>query len=180
MVATNVQIICYRMLQEAECRKKLEALAEEFRRYKVQSSIAQKQKDAQLKSAAPILPSLAAVGRLGATHSDGASSAGGSASTSSMEREIERWRSAYEQAIAENEHLRSRGEDASQVAHWRQLFEASERDRNVCAEKLRAYTELGSKSDGEAALREKYMALKDEFQVSRCVFTSARDCISQI
>jgi hypothetical protein len=84
-----------------------------------------------------------------------------------MEREIERWRSAYEQAVAENEHLRSRGEDVSQVAHWRQLYETSERERNECAEKLRAYTELGSNSDvSQAALRDKYLALKDEFQVS--------------
>jgi hypothetical protein len=123
----------------------------------VQSSIAQKQKDAQLRSAVPSLPALVVAGRAGAPSDSGAGA------VASMEREIERWRSAYEQAIAENEHLRSRGEDVSQVAHWRQLYEASERERIGCVEKLRAYTELGPNGD---ALRDKYLALKDEFQVS--------------
>ncbi len=136
-------------------------------RYKVQASIAQKQKDAQAKSTtAPTLP-FSAMGKVGPSLvQDGSATSSNMQQIATMEREIERWRSSYEQAIAENEHLRSRGEDASQVAHWRQLYEASEREKNIATERLRQITELGSKSDtSEAVLREKYLALKDEFQV---------------
>lgn len=173
-------------------------LGEEFRRYKVQTSIAQKQRDAQLKNA----PSMSFPTRL--TSNGGADKAaadggersvspsisrsgsgGMSAAVVGSDQEVARWKSAYEKAVAENEHLRSRGEEAAQASQWRERFEMCERERNEALDRLHSLLEpdagvgTGRTSGGgeqnydskrhdllgPGAIYQRYLSLKEEFEV---------------
>ena len=165
----------------------------------MQTSIAQKQRDAQLKNAAPSVtfptvgsrhrgPEGAPDPSLSRSGSNGGVSLGG-------EQEVARWKSAYETAVAENERLRSRGEEASQASQWRERFETCERERNEALDRLHSLLEphKGSESGGgltrgsgivvgdqnydakrhdllgPGAIYQRYLSLKEEFEVSSLI-----------
>lgn len=152
-------------------------------RFKVQTTIAQKQRDSQLKPTPMI--SLSNGSRNNINNSMGDIKLGIESKINSqntvLEQEILKWKSAYESAVAENEHLRSRGEEANQASHWRERFETCERERNEALDKLRSVLDINSgnnsstghtdfnalKQDllGSGAIYQKYLALKEEFEV---------------
>jgi hypothetical protein len=157
----------------------------------VQTSIAQKQRDAQIKSS----PSLSFPTLAKATVENSSIDLGGidnavalktDSQKLALEQDIAKWKSAYESAMAENEHLRSRGEEANQASHWRERFETCERERNEALDKLRSVLDLNNgasttgqtdfnalKQDllGSGAIYQKYIALKEEFEV-KIVYSS--------
>ena len=147
-------------------------------RYKVQTSIAQKQRDAQLKSSPSVaFPSPKSKAESASAHTV-------------LEHEVQKWKSAYETAVTENEHLRSRSEEVGQASQWRQRFETCERERNEALERLRSLLEIDTKTSssndgntdfntmrhdllGPGAIYQKYLALKEEFEVSCLLFSNA-------
>ncbi len=157
----------------------------------MQTSIAQKQRDAQIKSS----PSLSFPTLAKATVENSSIDLGGidnavalktDSQKLALEQDIAKWKSAYESAMAENEHLRSRGEEANQASHWRERFETCERERNEALDKLRSVLDLNNgasttgqtdfnalKQDllGSGAIYQKYIALKEEFEV-KIVYSS--------
>ena len=59
----------------------------------------------------------------------------------SLEQDVNKWKAAYEAAVAENEHLRSRGEEANMVMQWRHRYDICERERDEALNKLRSILE---------------------------------------
>lgn len=107
-------------------------------------------------------------------------SGGGGALASGMD-EVSRWKAAYEDSMAENERLRSRGEEAAQSSQWRERFETCERERNEALDRLQSLLEPHSRAGrasgesdydakrnellGPGAIYQRYLSLKEEFEV---------------
>lgn len=109
---------------------------------------------------------------------------GRSNGSNQLDVEVSKWKNAYEAAVAENERLRSRGEEANQASQWRDRFEVCERERNEALDRLQALLEphsrqlsnSGSSENidhsarrndllGPAAIYQRYLSLKEEFEV---------------
>lgn len=125
--------------QEAESKKSVDRIVEEFRRYKVRSEIARKQKDSEQRhsSSSSPAPSCSGAGAgstsgsvsveqamsegtLGYFSSSSSSSSGDAGAGSGLSpeavqarinKETNRWKVAYESVVKENEQLRHRGMD---------------------------------------------------------------------
>lgn len=178
-----------------ECRRKIELLGEEFRRFKVQTSIAQKQRDAQVKNSPNV--SFSAIAKPNGLTAASASVANGEpaavptgsrngsgAPSAPVADELLRWKTAYENAMAENERLRNRGEEAAQASQWRERFETCERERSDALGRLHALLEphAAARADAErdvkphellgpGAMYKRYLSLKEEFEVLlQCLF----------
>jgi hypothetical protein len=173
-------------------------------RYKVQTSIAQKQRDSQLKSSPQINYPLSTRSGL---HADKPDSDSAKTLQLSLEQDVNKWKTAYEAAVAENEHLRSRSEEADIVLQWRHRYEICERERDEALNRLRSILEPSAepskrilpstsleslsvfnvdddatgngtgtsytamlKNDvlSPAAIYQKYIALREEYEVGFC------------
>ena len=177
---------------ETESQAKVDQIVEEFRRYKLRSDIARKQKDAEarqalLRTSSPtgLIPGSSAskTGNAGsASSSSGVSggnnkvartpsgpddadetSPGGSFSQYDTEA---KWRVAYETVVRENEQLRNRGGDMLLANQWRERYDGLLRERDDLVDKLRVYTKMdsGSGSTGKS-IEQAYIDLKDEYKV---------------
>ena len=113
----------------------------------MQTSIAQKQRDAQAKASSQIaLPLVAKTNQASMDGSSGISAAGvpdaaSKAMHATLEQEVHKWKTAYESAVAENEHLRTKGEETAQIQQWRQRLEVCEKERNEALDRLRSVLE---------------------------------------
>ena len=157
----------------------------------MQTSIAQKQKDAQLKNSSPL--AFSHLGKQTNNSSDGGNGVveGSFASTTGAARDSEasRWKVAYEAAMKENEKLRSRGEEAAQASQWRERFETCERERNEALDRLNSLLEphpgtaMAAKGTGEydakrhdllgpGAIYQRYLSLKEEFEVIKSILST--------
>lgn len=144
----------------------------------MQTSIAQKQKDARLKNTPAVSFSVLSKASTDISAFDFGKS---DSPVPNGNDDASRWRAAYETAMAENERLRSRGEEAVQASQWRERFETCERERNEALDRLQSLLESGSASAkgnaganytmkrndllGPGAIYQRYLSLKEEYEV---------------
>lgn len=118
---------CLLRHKETESKKSVDRIVEEFRRYKVRSEIARKQKDSEQKHASSSSPapptsieqamSEGTLGYLSSVSStvggdDRGEGSGGKVPSevqTLINKETNRWKLAYESVMKENEQLRHRG-----------------------------------------------------------------------
>ena len=116
---------------ESECKKKVDRIVEEFRRFKVKFEIARKQKDVENKHNAlsrgtPMTPT--ATDRSTADmngHHDHDSEDIAKLQNTLAEQDA-KWKTAYEKVVKENELLRNRGNENLLATQWRERCEARE------------------------------------------------------
>lgn len=152
-----------------ESKKRIERIVEEFRRFKVRTEIAKKQKDAETRQAvmngatssssvtsAPSpssnysntsgltgpLERALTLGTLDHTNGNGS----GVAPTDELSRlraslaeQEAKWRQSFEAIARENEILRSKGGESLLATQWRGRYEACMKEKEELAEKLTTY-----------------------------------------
>jgi hypothetical protein len=117
------------------------------------------------------------------------------ATQAALEQEVHKWKTAYESVVAENEHLRTKGEENTQIQQWRMRLEVCEKERNEALDRLRSLLEPSAETrqrmlahsssfEGNAAfgiedtpsaltsdflspgaIYQKYLSLKEEYEV---------------
>jgi hypothetical protein len=175
---------------ESESRKRVERVVEEFRRYKVRTEIARKNKDAETKLAA------AQRTQSGTPASASSSSGNGGTLTSQLEKSLtdgtlgdatnidelhrlkaqlteqeSKWRQAYEKVVKENELLRTRGGEAMLATQWRERYEACQREKDDLAEKLKLHMKSPMRGEGsnfgQKSIEQAYAELREEYKEFR-------------
>ena len=135
---------------ETEAAKKVELIVEEFRRYKVRTEIARKQRDAEMRHNAAGVASPSPSSSLSDRTGLGVGIGGSAASSSSSRDEVHqirtqmneqdtKWRAAYEKIAKENETLRNRGGESVLAAQWRVRYEQSQNEKLELTEKLKYF-----------------------------------------
>lgn len=154
----------------ADCEAKVERVVEEFRRYKLRSEIARKQKDEESRQAmmrSAISPGLGISSSImGRTNKTLASDHESSKDRDpSMCQDAEgKWRIAYEKAVRENESLRNRTGDTVLTSQWRDRYDILLRERDDLHDKLRVYAKL-EESGTTKSIEQAYFDLRDEYKV---------------
>jgi hypothetical protein len=147
---------------ETDAQAKVDVIVEEFRRFKLRTDIARKQKDAEARQA--LLRSTVAPG----TGTPSSSSSGNGSSKGDAggddEGNSDKWRSAYEKVVRENEQLRNRGGDTLLASQWRDRYDALLRERDDLADKLRVLSKTDSL--GNRTIEQAFVELKDEYKAS--------------
>ena len=181
---------------EADAQAKVDQIVEEFRRYKLRSDIARKQKDAEARQALLRTSSpaggIVGIGGIGggggssgrstrstpATTDSGDDAAAAVAAAGAGEEPAllydteAKWRSAYEKAVRENEQLRNRGGDMLLATQWRERYDALVVERDDLLDKLRVYSRMdaggggGGVGAGGKSIEQAFLDLKDEYKVS--------------
>jgi len=155
-----------------ESNRRIERIVEEFRRYKVRTEIARKQKDAETRQSIingasispPILssPSTAKESNQDSSTSNMNNGAHGALSTdiSFLNEEIQRmktayseqeslWRLSYDKVLKENEVLRTKGGETLLAMQWRNRYESCLKEKDDLVEKLKAFNEAGYSSSSK-------------------------------
>lgn len=176
-----------------ESKKRIERIVEEFRRFKVRTEIAKKQKDAETRQAvlngatSTSSNSPTGVGYTSGSgltgpleraltqgaqdHSNGAS-AGATDEVSRLRATLAeqeaKWRQSYETIARENEVLRSKGGESLLATQWRGRYEACMKEKEELAEKLTTYGQWTSNvtSSGKS-MDQAYIELQEEFRAFR-------------
>jgi hypothetical protein len=170
---------------ELESKKKVDRLVEEFRRFKVQTEIARKQKDAEMRNQSNLrgntntLPISSLTLSLDKPNNNGSSGLLDELNRMKLqlkEQEI-KWRNAYEKVVKDNELIISRGSDAILATQWRERYENCMRDKNQLVEKLNVYNSVQFNQSGgnddlsydsaRITLEQAYIDLRDEYQQFR-------------
>jgi hypothetical protein len=165
---------------EEESKRRSERIVEEFRRYKVRSEIALKQKDAEIKQAT--LRSMSNSASLMIDGSSG-SGAGGNKSVSSIDTSFDndvlklqnqlhendaKWKLAYEKVVRENEQLKTRGNDSILIAQWKERCDVLIREKDDLSEKVKLYEKVLREGNGgvggQKQLELAYIGLREEFK----------------
>jgi len=172
--AESQKIVC-------DAQTKVDQIVEEFRRFKLRTDIARKQRDAETRQALMLTTSPAGTGGANSSSSSSYGGINGKGSRTSAGTEAgeesagaqpdseTRWRTAYEQVVRENEQLRNRGGDMMLANQWRERYDSLLRERDDLTEKLRVFTKMdsggGSGVGGGRSLEQAYLDLKDEYKV---------------
>ena len=154
-----------RVLEESS--RRIERIVEEFRRYKVRTEIARKQKDAETRqsiingtSISPILsPSSFKENNQDNTGSSMSNGVNGAISTDIvfLNEEIQRmktasseqeslWRLSYDKVLKENEVLRTKGGETLLAMQWRNRYETCLKEKEDLVEKLKAFNDASYNS----------------------------------
>ena len=152
---------------ETECKKKVERIVEEFRRFKVKFEIARKQKDVENKHNAmnrgtPMTPTTMERSMMDANGHNDHDSEEISKLQNLLSEQDAKWQTAYEKVVKENELLRNRGNENLLATQWRERCEATMKERDELNEKLKVYVK---NSDGKS-IEQAYLNLKEEYRVS--------------
>jgi len=151
---------------ETEAQAKVDVIVEEFRRFKLRTDIARKQKDAEARQALLRSTSAPGTGTPSSSSSSGNGNSKGDAG-GDEESNSDKWRSAYEKVVRENEQLRNRGGDTLLASQWRDRYDALLRERDDVADKLRVLSKTDSL--GNRTIEQAFVELKDEYKAS-CLF----------
>lgn len=180
---------------EIESKKRVDRIVEEFRRYKVRSEIARKQRDIDEKQNSHRnnvmggSSTTTTSGKYLISTDKNESSIGDTTTTSSalgfdtsreeiLKYQLQlseldaKWKSVYEQLARENEQLRSRDDDSRMVSQWRARYETCKQERDEAYEKLKIFTSSdtasvsGSKSP-RRSIEQKFIDLKEEYKEYR-------------
>lgn len=151
---------------ETEAQAKVDVIVEEFRRFKLRTDIARKQKDAEARQALLRSTSAPGTGTPSSSSSSGNGNSKGDAG-GDEESNSDKWRSAYEKVVRENEQLRNRGGDTLLASQWRDRYDALLRERDDVADKLRVLSKTDSL--GNRTIEQAFVELKDEYKAS-CPF----------
>ena len=153
---------------EMECKKKVDRIVEEFRRFKVKFEIARKQKDVEnkhnaLNRGAPMTPTTMErnLGDMNG-HSNEHDSEEITKLQNMLSEQDAKWQTAYEKVVKENELLRNRGNENLLATQWRERCETTMKERDELNEKLKVYVR---NSEGKS-IEQAYLDLKEEYRVS--------------
>lgn len=168
---------------ESECKKKVDRIVEEFRRFKVKFEIARKQKDVENKHnnlnrgvvTTPMTPSMDRDRSISDTngHCDGVQSTSEEISRlqNLLNEQDTKWKTAYEKVVKENELLRNRGNETLLATQWRERYETTMKERDELNEKLKVYIKNGEGKSIEQA----YLDLKEEYREFRKRFLAIQE-----
>jgi hypothetical protein len=138
----------------ADADSKVERIVEEFRRFKVRTEIARKQKDAEFKHSQQGYLGITARESLGSVR--GGESSGTTLSLEDKRRtEEDKWKAAYEKVTRENEVLRSQSGEALLANQWRERYEACLREKESLNEKLKVLLKSSDNKIGQGAAKGK-------------------------
>lgn len=166
-------------LIEEQSRSRVERIVEEFRRYKVRTEIARKQRDAENKQAllnGSTAPASTSVGGLSGTLEKALTN--GSVNNDLaldeskrlkqlLEDQEAKWRSAYEKIARENETLRNKGGESVLATQWRNRYEGCLKERDELSDKLKKYTKLNDELGVDGVpVEQAFLDLQEEFRVS--------------
>ena len=156
-------------------------------RFKVRSDIARKQLMVVSSPSSTLMSNTNA--------SNGTSVGAPFEDTSSVETEVNKWKSAYEKAVKDNEQLKTRGGDVLILAQWKERYETCLAEKEELSEKLKIYGRMSSVptvsfaaasghhghssgtgtgshfgqgsgvSDGSKSIEQLYIDLRDEYRV---------------
>ena len=178
---------------ESESRKRVERVVEEFRRYKVRTEIARKNKDAETKlataqrtqqagvttssssSTGNTLPSLMEKSLTDGTMGDGTNTDELHRLKAQLTEQESKWRQAYEKVVKENELLRTRGGEAMLATQWRERYEACQREKDDLVEKLKLHMKppnmrgdgYGGGNNDQKTIEQAYTELRHEYKEFR-------------
>ena len=157
-----------------ECKKKVDRIVEEFRRFKVKFEIARKQKDVESKhnfsrGATPMSPSLER------TLNDLTSGTDDLDEIQRLQALSAKWKSAYEKVVKENELLRNRGSESLLATQWRERYESSLKDRDEINEKLKVYMKHHDGSSSGKSIEQAYLDVKEEYKEFRKRFLAIQE-----
>jgi hypothetical protein len=150
-----------------ESNRRIERIVEEFRRYKVRTEIARKQKDAETRqsiingtSISPILSPISFKENNQDSFNNGVNG------TISMDivflnEEIQRmktasteqeslWRLSYDKVLKENEVLRTKGGETLLAMQWRNRYETCLKEKEDLVEKLKAFNDASYNSTSKS------------------------------
>lgn len=173
-----------------ESKKRVDRIVEEFRRFKVRTEIAKKQKDAEtrqavvngttsLSAASPPGSSGAALnglsGPLERALTMGSMDQGSVSGTDEVSRlratlaeQETKWRQSYESIARENDILRSKGGESLLATQWRGRYEACMKEKEDLAERLGSYTLwTNSVTSSGKSVDQAYVELQEEFRTFR-------------
>lgn len=154
---------------EEECKKKVDRIVEEFRRFKVRAEIARKQKDAEAKQAALIVGN--GLGPCIEEYEKVKVKTDKETRDNNNDNEYKSIRLAYEKVVKENEHLKTRGGDAMLASQWREKYETLMKEKDEVEDKLKIYTKVlndsTSSKAGNRNLERAFIELRDEYKEFR-------------
>lgn len=161
-------------LLETECKKRVDRIVEEFRRFKVRSEIARKQKDAESRRSNG---SRALVSQSSDEYYDNSDSVPASTASRDDIQKLQqqmvdnenKWKTSYEQLARENEVLRNKDTDQLLLVQLRERYEECKAERDELSDKLKVYTSINGSNNasngmGRKSLEQLYIDLKGEYK----------------
>jgi hypothetical protein len=167
---------------EEESKQKIDRIVEEFRRFKVRTEIARKQKEAENKQSILNVSTNPANPHSAAQHSEFQSlqrknTSTTFATTSPQDDEVQRlvaqlneketkWRHTYEKIAKENEQLKNKGGETVLATQWRARYETCLREKEELTAKLKSYNVLSDElgKTGRSA-EQAYGELYEDYKV---------------
>eukprot|EP00531_Pseudo-nitzschia_arenysensis_P003667 CAMPEP_0116125104 /NCGR_PEP_ID=MMETSP0329-20121206/5633_1 /TAXON_ID=697910 /ORGANISM="Pseudo-nitzschia arenysensis, Strain B593" /LENGTH=499 /DNA_ID=CAMNT_0003619123 /DNA_START=82 /DNA_END=1578 /DNA_ORIENTATION=+ len=129
----------------SEAEKKVSAITEEYRRFRVKSEMARKQMDAQIRELQSSQMESAKRQIEGREHVEKEMEATRRTESKELKRmraeaahQEDQWKEAYDILLKENEALKSPGSDALLASQWRQRYEACAKERDEAVNKLQS------------------------------------------
>ena len=172
---------------EADARKAVSAISEEFRRFRVRAEVAKKQADATVRALHTNSVQTTRMriegqdieSELAQAKTDHAQL---TALRAEMSEQESRWKESYDLLLAENEKLKSSGAEALLAAQWRHRYESCLTEKEVALtnlemekEKVGEMQDMRSKADA-GKYEAKYRDLKVRFMVCRVSTLARTDC----
>mmetsp|Transcript_10038 Transcript_10038/g.20950 ORF Transcript_10038/g.20950 Transcript_10038/m.20950 type:complete len:495 (+) Transcript_10038:141-1625(+) len=129
----------------SEAEKKVSAITEEYRRFRVKSEMTRKQMDAQIRELQSSQMESAKWQIEGRDHVEKEIEATRRTESKELKRmraeaarQEDQWKEAYDILLKENEALKSPGSDALLASQWRQRYEACAKERDEAVHKLQS------------------------------------------
>eukprot|EP01041_Mallomonas_annulata_P001423 gene1423-2730_t len=162
---------------ELECKKRVDRIVEEFRRYKVRSEIARKQKDAEPKqSSMRTLSSLSSGISDDSVFMNDSRDPSSSLTTRDEVQKLQqqlvdnenKWKTSYEQLARENELMRNQNDNHLIMNRLRERYETCKAERDDLVDKLKIYTCMNTPIGlGKKSIEQSYIDLKAEYKEFR-------------
>lgn len=173
---------------EADARKAVSAISEEFRRFRVRAEVAKKQADATVRALHTNSVQTTRMriegqdieSELAQAKTDHAQL---TALRAEMSEQESRWKESYDLLLAENEKLKSSGAEALLAAQWRHRYESCLKEKeaaltNLEMEKEKVVEMQDTRSKADAGKYEaKYRDLKVRCMVSKISTFARTDCL---
>lgn len=129
----------------SEADKKVSAITEEYRRFRVKSEMTRKQMDAQIRELQSSQMESAKRQIEGREHVEKEMDVTRRSESKELKRiraeaarQEDQWKEAYDILLKENEALKSPGSDALLASQWRQRYEAAAKERDEAVHKLQS------------------------------------------